>query len=313
MEKLCWVQLFAVFLGLNHRAVGGHSFGDAGLSARGGENCDPAPLIKYHEGQKECMYIDPTGARKIGFGYGLDRADAKKVIAKLGVNFTELYDGPATPFGSACHCSDVICISEQQIAQLFKVALAQATSDAHKAFSRFDELSCNVQNVLVDMSYLWGYADVKGYFGAFLAWLGIGNWHAAADDLSLTEWCIHYDSGNMKRCMDDVKYVKMGSTCFQPFTRKCNSSACCKEQETCCMDRWRFVEYIEKTLPEYLCCPYPNAECCPGRNACCPQGYPNCCPTYCCPPGYPVCKNKKCFSVDGLMMAEPHHDGIGEY
>lgn len=254
------------------------------------EKCDPKPMIKRHEGEKPCVYLDTKGIKTIGVGYNMRNKDAPEVFQRIGADYKKFINGPVTKSTVKCNCSSVPCLKEEQIDQLLDISLKVAIVDARRVISTFDSLCCPVQNVMVDMSFTFG---GKGFaaFTTFATLVTGQSWKEAGDDLTVSKWCTQAKN----RCMEDANIVRKGCGCSQPYPQACDaqSSSCCasKEQETCCKGTSVFKG---KTFDEMLCCPFPQATCC-EHNKCCKPPYKVCCPpapavpSFCCPAEYPTC------------------------
>lgn len=258
--------------------------------------CDPKPLIYDNEGCKECVYLDTRGIKTIGIGFNLQRSDAQSILASVGANYSAIVNGPVTATKTPCNCGKVTCLTQDQIDKIFQITVEGASNDAQSLVATFASLCCPVQNAIVDMSFTLG-KTTFATFKTVIYWLINQNWKASADDLRTTKWCQVQAS---RRCNADADSVQTGCGCTGLLTQKCDgvSSACCKEDETCCKGTLTFKNYITKTEEELLCCPVQGAVCC-KQNKCCHPQYPICCPpNYCCSVGA-RCVSGKCYSFDG--------------
>lgn len=204
------------------------------------EKCDPKPMIKRHEGEKPCVYLDTKGIKTIGVGYNMRNKDAPEVFQRIGADYKKFINGPVTKSTVKCNCSSVPCLKEEQIDQLLDISLKVAIVDARRVISTFDSLCCPVQNVMVDMSFTFG---GKGFaaFTTFARLVTGQSWKEAGDDLTVSKWCTQAKN----RCMEDANIVRKGCGCSQPYPQACDaqSSSCCasKEQETCCKGKRTYI------------------------------------------------------------------------
>lgn len=262
-------------------------------------SCNPKPLIYDNEGCKQCMYLDshkPLGIKTIAVGLNLQTANAKAILAAVGADYNAIVNGPATPVLKPCDCSKVTCLTKVQIDKILDETVEQATQDAQGVFSTFNSLCCPVQNALVDMSFTLGKTTLAT-FTEFIQLLTNQNWKASADDLRTTKWC---EIQAHNRCNSDADAIQKGCGCTGQFTRNCDaiSSACCKQEQTCCKATLTFKNYVTVTKEELLCCPVPDATCC-KQNKCCGSQYPVCCPPqFCCAAGN-ICISGQCYTEDG--------------
>jgi len=234
--------------------------------------CDPQQLIAQHEGCCLCAYVDTKGHPTIGIGFNLDASAAKQQIQNLGLNFTKVYSGAQ-------------CLNNSAVDTLFQYSLKIATQQAMKDVPTFDQLCCNVQNVIIDMEFNMGSI---GAFTTFLDYINTEQWDMAAKDLKYaTLWCGQVGH----RCTDDMDLIEKGCPCFGGYPAACSGPACCTTANMCCdtlRTNWSNAEVTR-------CCPAGYPTCCgnnPTTPGCCGQGYSTCCSNLkstCCADGHPVC------------------------
>jgi GH24 family phage-related lysozyme (muramidase) len=132
-----------------------------------------AQLIK-HEDKKAKVYKDSEGVPTIGVGFNLQRADARKKIADLGLDYDKVLAGQQT-------------LSEEQIGKLLDADIATALGDCQAVFPKFTELSDVRQRVLVDMMFNLGKPRfVK--FEKMIAAVKEGKFDKAADEMKDSKW-----------------------------------------------------------------------------------------------------------------------------
>jgi len=229
--------------------------------------CSAGTLIEKHEGRKSCCYLDSSEARHptVGVGLNLDNVQvAKRLLSEVGAD----YD---TVRNYCFNISPKQCLSEAQIDKIFSATQSTAFNDAIKVMETYggdlSSLCCDVQNVIVDISFNLGLAKFV-QFNEFIPLVIANKWVEAADDLRKTKWC-----GDVKsRCTEDSSYIQSG----------CPTSlyACDKANFRCISDP--HGKYLSKELCEKscLCQTCSNLSCCncPGRTGPCSSGCAIFCP-----------------------------------
>ena len=86
-------------------------------------DCDPKPLITKHEGKKACVYLDKRKEKRVGIGYNMQSATARRDFETIGADFDKFNDGVVTPAGETCNCSHVPCLADGQINELLGMSL----------------------------------------------------------------------------------------------------------------------------------------------------------------------------------------------
>lgn len=197
------------------------------------EECDPKSTIIKHEKKKLCVYKDTKGIKTIGVGYNMQNKDASEVFQNLKIkhDYNKFMKGDVTPSNDPCDCDKVPCLDNDEINVLLDVSLKTAIKDARDLVS-FDKLCCPVQNVMVDMSFNLGYPRFSLFKAVLIPLVNRQNWMAAGDDLTVSKWCTQVKT----RCTNNVKVLRKGCGCSDPYPQKCDSqaSACCGSKETCC-------------------------------------------------------------------------------
>ncbi len=127
-----------------------------------------------HEGKRSKMYLDTAKHPTIGVGFNLDRADAKKKIEALGLDFARVKAGTQE-------------MSEEQIAKLLSADIDVAIADSKAMFPRFADLSDVRQRVLVDMMFNLGQANFEK-FKKMIAAVKAGDYAKAADEMKDSAW-----------------------------------------------------------------------------------------------------------------------------
>ena len=112
--------------------------------------CNAGSLITGHEGKRLCVYVDSTGHHTIGIGYNLDTSAAKGDIAKIGANFADIYSGKT-------------CLTDGQCSALFAISLGRAKAGAAADDHNYGSLCCGVRNVISDLAFNLGTAQLAGF------------------------------------------------------------------------------------------------------------------------------------------------------
>ena len=95
-------------------------------------------------------FPDPVKGRLVGWGFQLDRDDAKKKIEDLGLDFDKVYSGEQS-------------MTEEQAQTLFDITQKETEADAKKLFSNWEGISDNRKLALMDMIYSVGYGKWSKY------------------------------------------------------------------------------------------------------------------------------------------------------
>lgn len=132
-----------------------------------------AQLIK-HEGSMPKMYKDSEGIPTIGVGFNLNRADAKKKIEALGLDFAKVRAGEVE-------------LSKEQIGKLLDADIDAALADCKAVFPKFGDLSDVRQRVLADMMFNLG-RDRFSKFKNMVAAVNEGRFDKAADEMKNSKW-----------------------------------------------------------------------------------------------------------------------------
>ena len=191
------------------------------------EKCDPKPLIKKHEGYKQCVYLDTSGKRTIGYGFNMEKAGAREEFIRAdprghcqgtaGKTFDMFLKSPLTKCSKTCpgcckdseisKCLSVPCLDNKYIERLLDSSLKTAIVDAEVVIgdSTFNALCCPVQNAIVSMAYNLGRTKFKD-FVKLKAAIEKGDWDKAACEAKNSIWC-----GQVKtRCTDISKIIGAG-------------------------------------------------------------------------------------------------------
>ncbi|HEX4612695.1 MAG TPA: glycoside hydrolase family protein [Urbifossiella sp.] len=132
-----------------------------------------AQLVQ-HEGKKAKAYKDTAGHPTIGVGFNLDRADAKKKIEALGLNFEKVKAGAQE-------------LTDQQITRLLDADIEAAMAECKAVFPGFSDLSDVRQRVLADMMFNIGRTKAE-QFQKLIAAVAAKDFGKAADEMKNSAW-----------------------------------------------------------------------------------------------------------------------------
>jgi lysozyme len=130
-------------------------------------------LIK-HEGKRTKVYKDSEGIPTIGVGFNLTRADAKKKIEDLGLDYLKVKAGEQE-------------LSEAQVSKLLKADIDNAIADCMSVFPKFSDLSEVRQRALADMMFNLG-KERFSKFHKLIANVKEGKYLEAADEMKTSKW-----------------------------------------------------------------------------------------------------------------------------
>jgi lysozyme len=130
--------------------------------------------LTRHEGKKNKVYKDSLGILTIGVGFNLERSDAKKRIAALGLDIQKVKDGTQE-------------LSDDQILKLLDGDINIAIDNCKSVFPKFSDLSDVRQRVLADMMFNLGKSRFEG-FKKMIANIQAGDFGKAADEMKSSKW-----------------------------------------------------------------------------------------------------------------------------
>jgi len=151
--------------------------------------CDFANYIAPHEGCSYCAYKDSLGLPTIGIGYLLEKGQDQPLPS--GLNFEELVSGNEA-------------LNGEQVVQMFQADVQAAITLDQQIFSNWNQLCCNIELVLVDMTFVMMYKLKQ--FHHMIAAVESENWEEAAAQIESSTWCSQVHT----RCTDDVNKMKQG-------------------------------------------------------------------------------------------------------
>ena len=144
-------------------------------------------MLSKHEGRRNWVYDDsngnrlypgnfPKGNRTIGVGFNLERADARKRIESINLDFDEVYSGK-------------VKLNEDQIDYFLEKDIEMAIKDSKSYLGResFEELPKLAQNVIIDMSFNLGLPKLNKFKELRKALL-VKDYSTAADEMVNSKW-----------------------------------------------------------------------------------------------------------------------------
>lgn len=130
--------------------------------------------IEGWEGRRHHVYEDSAGHPTIGVGFNLDRGDARRKIAALGLDYNLVRSGG-------------VDLSDDQIDQLFDGDVDQAVNDAKDLVANFDAIPASKQKVVVDMIFNLGARGFAGFHKVIKA-IEEEDWQTAAREMESSRW-----------------------------------------------------------------------------------------------------------------------------
>ena len=134
-------------------------------------------LITHSEEKRYCMYIDQIGIPTVGIGFNLNRPDAPDLIRQLGLDYYSVRSG-------------AICLTDDQVMQLFRYDLNWATEGAKNCVPSFYSHPPCIQTILIDLTFNLGKIGFCGW-GYFIRAIEGSNYVGAANHMVNLhkEWC----------------------------------------------------------------------------------------------------------------------------
>jgi len=99
--------------------------------------------IAEHEGYSKNVYLDTTGNPTVAYGFNLNRPDANKILADLGLDWNEVRHGRQS-------------VTPEQGNKLLELMTMEAISIAFNFIPDLDIHPQEVQKVVIDMAYNMG-------------------------------------------------------------------------------------------------------------------------------------------------------------
>jgi len=135
---------------------------------------DMRDIISKNEGFREYSYQDTTGNTTVGFGFNLERPDAKKLIEGLGYDFNKVYQGSQP-------------VSKEASARLRDYAIEEAIGIADSFSGGLENHPREAQIVITDMAYNLGPNRLNQFVKMKQA-IQQKNYAAAAKEMVDSKW-----------------------------------------------------------------------------------------------------------------------------
>lgn len=100
-------------------------------------------FIRQHEGVRNIAYLDTKNIPTIGIGFNLKRADAKRLLEEMGLDYNLVLQKKQS-------------LTNYQIEKLFEITLKEAEKIAYSNFKSFQDQPSEIKALLVDMSFNLG-------------------------------------------------------------------------------------------------------------------------------------------------------------
>jgi GH24 family phage-related lysozyme (muramidase) len=150
------------------------------------------PVVEANEGRRLSVYRDTLGIPTIGIGFNLERADARKVLQELGVDYDALLNGN-------------ISLTDNECDYLYRHVAIEVLEWLTSIFPDLATYTVPRQIALFDMGYNLGekrFTNFRLMIAAVLA----GDWHEAAKQALGSKWAKQV----WKRALGDARRLNEG-------------------------------------------------------------------------------------------------------
>ncbi len=141
-----------------------------------------AEFVSDNEGFEPYSYQDTPTNRSIGFGFNLNRPDARQLIENLGHNFQAVHDG-----SEAITRSDADSLRNHVIKEAYDIA--------NEFSGGLNNLHPTAQKVIIDMAYNMGGPRLRGFKELQKA-LRQQDYNWAAEEMMDSRWFRENQTGN---------------------------------------------------------------------------------------------------------------------
>ncbi|CAH3034112.1 unnamed protein product [Porites lobata] len=162
-------------------------------------------------------------------------AGSKGAFRGLKVNLNEFFESPLTLWNKSCDCTEVPCLNEQQLNNLFANSLELVRKEVPTRFRYLPRLCCALQQVLGELVFRLQPEDIAKLTKIALKGINIHNWTTCVtNELRQTEWCKTFKD----RCDNLIDRIKRGCD-GKPRERRdidlnmttvCSSSSCFQDE-----------------------------------------------------------------------------------
>lgn len=115
---------------------------------------------------------------------------SKVAFRGLNVHFNEFFESPLTLWNKSCDCTEVPCLTEQQLKNLFANSLELVRKEVTTRFQFLPRICCALQQVLGELVLRLQQEDIEKLTRIALKGIDIHNWTiCVSNELRQTEWC----------------------------------------------------------------------------------------------------------------------------
>lgn len=158
-------------------------------------------------------------------------AGSKGAFRGLKVNLNKFFESPLTLWNKSCDCTEVPCLNEQQLNNLFANSLELVRKEVPTRFRYLPRLCCALQQVLGELVFRLQPEDIAKLTRIALKGINIHNWTTCvSNEFRQAEWCKTFKD----RCDNLIDRIKRGCD-GKPrekrdidlnMTTVCSSSSC---------------------------------------------------------------------------------------
>jgi GH24 family phage-related lysozyme (muramidase) len=131
-------------------------------------------LIKNHEGLELTAYEDSEGVPTIGYGFNLERKDAKSLLSNFGLDLDKVIAGEQS-------------INQSQAEELLSITAEEAEQTARRLFPKINEHPKPIQIALTDMAFNLGPTRLNNFDKMQEALLD-KDYNRVADEMVDSKW-----------------------------------------------------------------------------------------------------------------------------
>lgn len=155
-------------------ALGGDAYAQNQQHATQEQHDDFANFTAKFEGFSDKVYKDSRGISTIGYGFNLQRQDAKDILNKHGLDIKKLLDGSQK-------------MPKNIASNILTDDIRVAKDSSKKMFKNYNDLDKDVQMILVDLMYNLGQTKLSK-FVKFKDAILTSNFKKASDELANSMW-----------------------------------------------------------------------------------------------------------------------------
>ena len=149
--------------------------------------------------RKSCVFVvdNKTETKYIGLQLRLnDDKKTKRAFSLAKANFYKFYHGPVTVWSHRCNCTEVPCLTEEQVNIMFAFSIEKAHQEAKSSFPSLPSLCCSLQIALVKIVYSLETQRLSELVKRTLGPRDINmqKWETFLNGLRQTNWCKSFRS-----------------------------------------------------------------------------------------------------------------------